>query len=585
MIQRIPERYRPLAGTLALLFGAWVCMYGRIWSFENKPAHRFTAKALLTGTLRLRGMVTHAGHDEQIYNGAVFTNWGFGVPVLQAPFHALAGLIPPLHGFFPDRAIFFTYLAVTMPILWAALDRLLVMVQPAAAPGSKGWRMATSWAATWLVLNATLFPFMSTRFVVYEETLSYLVTFELLALSAYIFALRSWSAASVAGLALAGGIALIVRPIGAVYLCVWGLLVLLERRERVKRVLLFGAVVAPFVVFFFYSNVVRSGSPFGLGFGNSNPAWDFETPILRFGSVCEDSPKHVLQTVARLFYGFFFYVSPDTYFPWMKSCHFGLEERDKAGDPFLGPGILVLLVGMIVGLVRRRVRDLRMYVPYAAMGMLFCTFVARGDGFAWRYVGDFWTLIVLATVQYVYTVPSKSLVPFDRRMTKIMFWAGFAFLARFLVPWEWNTRPDTVDQDQTAKMAEQFHAARWETEGPLPTRLSCDHLPDPEVPYHNGLGWKPGCGVGTYTEVYLGVPAKQDDHYTVRFTTEGFSQPTLQVNVNGRVVTAHRVADANAYEAETSIHYPALASPIVMVTVLWTREAPPPGKLLSIELV
>jgi len=108
-------------------------------------------------------------------------------------------------------------------------------------------------------------------------------------------------------------------------------------------------------------------------------------------------------------------------------------------------------------------------------------------------------------------------------------------------------------------MDRQFRAARWETEGPLPTKLSCDHRPDPEVPYHNGLGWKPGCAVGQYTEVYLGVPAKSEDHYTVRFTTEGFSDPTLQVYVNGRVVQAHRVGDA--YEAETSIHYPRSSRP------------------------
>jgi hypothetical protein len=132
----------PVAGTCVLLLAAWVCMYGKIWSFEKFEAHRFTAKAMLTGTLRLRSMVTLVGHDEQVYNGAVYTNWGFGVPLLQLPFHAFAGATHMAQGFFPDRAIYFVYLAMAMPVLWAALDRLLAMRWGVEA--SPGQRMAVS---------------------------------------------------------------------------------------------------------------------------------------------------------------------------------------------------------------------------------------------------------------------------------------------------------------------------------------------------------------------------------------------------------------------------------------------------------
>jgi hypothetical protein len=581
-IRRIPERYRPLAGTLALLLAAWASMYGKIWYFETKSPHRFTAKALLTGTLRLRGMVTAAGHDEQVYNGAIYTNWGFGVPILQVPFQLLAGLVKSMHGFFPDRAIYFLYLGVMMPILWAAFDRLLAMKEP---PGSsRGWRLAVSWTTTWMVLNVTLFPFMSTRFLMYEEAISYLMIFELLALSAYVFALRSWRPVHIAAMAAAAGIGLLVRPIGLVYLAVWGLLVPLERRSRVQRTLLFGIVAAPFVAFFFYSNWVRSGSPLGLGYGNSNPAWDYETPILRFGSLCQDTPAHFLATAGRLFNSFFFYVTSHPASAWMKHCHFGLEERDKAGDPFFGPGILVLLVGMLYGLIRRRERRLFLYVPHAAIVALFGTFVARGDGFAWRYVGDFWPLILLASVQYVLTLPAAAVMPYDLRLTKIMFWTGFAAMARFWVPWEWDYRADVLHPQEVDALEGQFEAARWQTEGPLPTRLSCDKLPDPDVPYHNGLGWKPGCSVGTYTNVYLGVLPRAQDHYTLRFETQGVTDATLKVYVNGGVYTARRSGDT--YEADVTIHYAALTSPSVMITLLWTRDnEPPPVKLLSIELV
>jgi hypothetical protein len=187
-------------------------------------------------------------------------------------------------------------------------------------------------------------------------------------------------------------------------------------------------------------------------------------------------------------------------------------------------------------------------------------------------------------VQYVFTLPAPAVMPYDRRLLKILFFAGLAALGRFLVPWEWTHRADILPPEDVATMGDEFRLARWQTEGPLPTRLSCDKLPDPEVPYHNGLGWNPGCSVGTYTNVYLGVLPRTDDRYRLRFQTQGVTDATLKVYVNGKVYTAHRSGDA--YEADVMIHYGALTSPSVMVTLLWTREnEPPPGKLLSVELV
>jgi hypothetical protein len=575
-----------LAGVLALLLAAWVCMYGKIWSFEKFEAHRFTAKAMLTGTLRLRGMVTLAGHDEQVYNGAVYTNWGFGVPLLQVPFHAFAGATHMAQGFFPDRAIYFLYLALAMPVLWAAFDRLLgVRWGTAAAPGQ---RLAASWAATWMVLNVTLFPFMSTRFVIYEETLAYMTLCELLALSAYIFARGSWDFGPVCAMGIAAGMGLLVRPIGLLYVITWAALVALE--GRTKRVLLFASVVAPFLGFWLYGNAVRSGSILGLGYANSNPAWEYETPLLRFGTTCCDSPWHVVEAAGRLFGAFFFYIWRTPHDLWLKTCHFDFEERDGAGDPFFGPGVLVLLAGMAYGLVARyRERRLSLYVPYAAMALLFAAFVRRGEGFAWRYVGDFWPLIVLATVQYVYGLPPQDQRPLDARLAKIMFWAGFVAMARFLVPWEWASRADILEPHGdfntahgSVTLAADFAESRWGIDPPMPPKVSCeDH---PRRPFHNGLGWLEGCRTGPFTNVYLGVPPKTSDGYALRIATEGMSAPAVVVYFNGKIYSAEKHGDS--YEAEVNVHYAALGSPIVLTTVLWGRGTEgPPGKLLSIELV
>jgi hypothetical protein len=582
-IQALPARLdwarvRTLgAGVGAFLLCAWVTMYGKLWCYDKYDAHRMTARAMLTGTLRLRALVTHAGHDEQVYNGAVYTNWGYGVPLLQLPFHALASGLGFLHGFFPDRAIFFLYLAFTMPILWAALHRLLGMRHGSTARA--GDRLLVSWAATWLTLNVVLFPFMSTRFVIFEETLAYMVLCELLALSAYIFAMGEWRTGPVVAMGAAAGMGLVVRPIGLLYLGVWGSLVALQRKTR--RTLEFASAAAPFVVFWLYSNWVRSGLVLGLGYNNSNPAWEYEMPLLRFGATCGDTPLHLLEAAGRLFGAFFLYVWRTPSDPWLRQCHFDLEERDGTGEPYFGPAVLILLVALVVRLVRRRERTLTAYVPFAAMVILFAMFVRRGEGFAWRYVGDFWPLIVLAVVQEVSTCPRAQLAPLDLRLAKIMFWAGLVNMLRLLVPWQWTGRPEIVPINEVARMAGEYRASRWEVDRPLPSKIRCgDAL---TTAYNNGLGWRDTCKVATFTNAYLGVTPKAGERYMVRFETEGMTAPSLRVYVNGRIYRAEKRGDV--YQAEVTIAYAQLTSPIVMVTMEWAHAgSPPPGKLLSIEL-
>ncbi len=567
-----------MAGVLALLTGAWLTMYGKLWCFERYDAHRMTSRAMLTGTLRLRALVSHAGHDEEVYNGAVYTNWGFGVPILQMPFHAIARISTSLHGFFPDRAIYFAYVALLAPVLWAAFDRLLAErgdTRPLR-------RLLVSWAATWLALNIVLFPFMSTRFVVFEQTVAYMVVCELFALAAYVFAVPRWGAGPVVGMAVAAGMGLLVRPIGLLYAGVWAALVILEGRWR-KAVLYLGSL-APFAAFWLYSNWVRSGSVVGLGYANSNPAWEWEMPVLRFGATCGNTPWHLLHAAGRLFVGFFFYIWPTATDPWLRQCHFDFEERDGTREPYFGPWVLVLLVGLAVRMARRRERRIDMAVPYAALALLFATFVRRGEGFAWRYVGDFWPLLVLAVVKEVRACTAEQLAPLDLRLAHVFFWAGLVNLVRLLVPWQWNDRAEIVPVSETAAMERRFLVDRWGKDDPMPSRLACDGRGTiASTPFDDGMGWRQGCAVGAVTNVYLGVRPKPGSQYTVRFETRGMSAPRLRLYANGSVYTARR--DGDAYVADVAIRSAALVSPVVVVTIEWAAAgATAPGELLSVEL-
>jgi hypothetical protein len=582
-VERLSSRARIIAGTTALLAISWIAMGLDLWSFERLPEHRFASMAMLTGTLRLRSALSTVGPDEQVYNGAGYTNWSFGVPILQAPLHALARAVGMAGGFFPDRAIYFAYFTLMVPLLWAAFDRLLILRGGHWIERSPR-RQLLSWSATLLVLTCTLFPLMSDRFLIYEETLCYWMVFELLALAAYVFAQPTWHWRRVALIAAPAGIGLLVRPTGLIMMGVWGTIVAVEARPRWRSIAVFTTVAAPFVAFWMWTNCVRSGSPFALGLSNALPYYSYSVLEQRFGSTCVDTPWHFLQATARVFEGFFFVASDDSS-PWMRRCHLTFERRPADGwlypnEGFLGPVVFALLVLIALHALREHGgKRISRLVPIGALAVLIVGY-ARGTTVAWRYAGDFWPLIVLACVQTVRTGWAGAERLFAPPLSIAVLALAILTFARHV--------PSTlggleiVHTRDAAGMWEEFARTRWATDAPMATRLECgDRLPDL---YESGYGWTPFCEVGEVTNVYLGVPDGVGDERVLRFDAPGATAPTLRVSVNGRIYSALRAGET--YAARVRIRRQELFTPVVMVTIEWTRQGETPWSvgLRSIEL-
>jgi hypothetical protein len=555
---------------------------GKIWAFSPMDQHRFTAMALLTGTLRLRWGLLRVEGDEQVHDGAVFTNWGLGIPVIQAPFHAVAHWLKMPTGFFPDRTIFFLVLAAVTPLVWAAFDRLLV-----PRVGASLRRHALSWIAALLTLSCCVFPLMACRFLIYEETLAYFVLVELAALSAYVLVCERWPPLGVAGLAALAGLGLLVRPTGVFYATAWGLLVVLGAR-RVRPAAIYAGAIVPFAGLWALFNRVRTGSFFSLGFGNTLPAREFHTPIERFGSACFDEHGHVLEAAWRLFRALFVEV-PLPSGTWLDACHFAFEVKPAAGDsdmraPFIGPVALLVLVTALVWQLGGRRRSLAALVPYAMIGALFVSYTTRGQGFVWRYAGDFWPFILLACVQLVSALPAR----FDRRFgLPLAAWLAAAAAGQYVLHVRpWAPSSDTLNPHSRAVLWDHFTTARYQMDKPLPSRLLCGEVP--AAPLHNGQGWfqhaSSECAVDTFTNVFLGVPFAPDGAHVLRIVTEYSTAQAVRVYVNGVILVATRNGDA--FELPLKIPEGSLESPAVMVTIEWTRTLSPPQlHLLMIELV
>ncbi len=512
-----------------------------MWTFEAYDRIRFTSMAMLDGTLKLRNGVLLADRDEQVFNGATYTNWGFGAPLLQMPFHAVARWVWRLPWrFFPDRTIFFVYLVLLTPVLWAAFDRLLASHRRLAA--ARWTRHALSWSAVLLVLSRVFFPLMSGRFLMYEETISYMMLCEVLAVAAYVFATPSWGVGPVLLLGAAAGMGLLTRSTTLAYVGMWAVLVLLEGRTR-KSLAAFLTGLAPFLGFWVYSNRVRSGGPFSFGYTNGNTSWDYNLFVQRFGNPCTVTVAHTLRAAGRLFRAMFITASdppaplpplpssglppPEPTTPWYVSCHDGWELRPPDVqsyhlDAFLGPVVLALLAWIFASYLARRERRLSVYVPFLVLAAIFFAFAREVLGFGWRFVGDFWPLLVLIGVQYVRTLPSRADRALGYPLAAIFVLASSAIYTREIEPALSTIQLIDPHGSATPTLAmwDRYVASRDEKDPPLPNKYECGEASKP--PFDNGLGWLKECGVLTMTNVFLHVPERRaDDHYRLRFDTEG----------------------------------------------------------------
>lgn len=576
-----------LIGFAVLVKAAIIAQGGRdlLWRYSHDERHRFTAMAMLHHTLRLRNGLSVMSGDEQVYNGAVYTNWGFGVALLQMPFHAIARHYKSFPGgFFPDRAIYFIYLTGTILVLWLALSRLLAMRRPLP----RGWfrRDVLSWAAVLFAITYALFPLMSGRFIVYEETICYLILVEFVALSAYIFSFETRTLWPMIVMGAAAGMGLVIRATGLIYLGVWGVLVLLERKTM-RSVVAFAAATVPFVAFWMYSNWVKSGSPLSLGYTNSMPWFPWHTPMQRFGTFrCTETIKGTLEAGDRLFRWFFESVSDDpresakAENDYLTRCHFMSEVRPPANstEAFFGLGCLVFLLWTLGHHLVRRERRLEVYVPFATFAFLFYEFMT-GPGFAWRYAGDFWPTFALIGVHYVRYLPPSFAGFLGVRLAVVLAFLSHGSMAKDIETAV--TTIDKLDEGGVRNLESDFNRSFETVDPPLPSQLKCGHVP--WWPYHNGHGWNSNCTTDTFTNFFLGVPKKNGRYYQVRFETEGVTAHTLRLYVNGRVYTARREGDG--YVADVPIDYAKLNMPTVMATIEWTRDfEPKPGKLLTVEM-
>ena len=211
-------------------------------TYQSRDAHRFTAMSMLTGSLKYHYSLVSLVGDEQVYDGAGYTNWGYGVPLSSSvprgcPPHGVAAL-----RVLPGSSDLLRYLALTAAILWAG------WTSPPRTGGEEA-RSCHRFGGTCsrpgrpvAASCAGVYPSIAAHLHVYDETIVYLVFTELVAMSAYVFLLGSRGWAPVVALAAAARLGLLTRPTGAIFLAMWAVLVVLERPCKRAAIVFLGSV-------------------------------------------------------------------------------------------------------------------------------------------------------------------------------------------------------------------------------------------------------------------------------------------------------------------------------------------------------
>ncbi len=552
----------------ALLFLVMAGQYasGTGWDFKSEYsvhlAHKLMSLALLQGNLYYPYSPAYGlDNDYQIFHGAVFSNWGYGVPILEIPFHLLAKAFQPGNAFamFPDRIIFLMYYAASACYGYFALNAYATF---------KGYaktflRTVVITGVLLTVYTATVYWLVSYRFLVYEETEAYFALFQINAIASLLLFRSTGRTAYLYLLGVNAGIATLIRPTGAVYDVVYALTVV-DRRAW-QPLLKYVQGIAPFIAAFLMLNYYKSGHILGAGINNTNPGRDIHYAPVRFGSPCP-AGLHGLQEVATsLFFNLF--VGPKGNTPFLDACGFTLESAAAVFPPFVQWGFSAFLVFYVVLLVKNKWFDFAGAAPLVGLAVMFGSYVyASGAGFAYRYAGDFLPFYILMGAVLLIRANAR----LSPQLILVLAALSFAYPATAAVtviapqlptvlktatptggPGLWGTGPMTYWQ--------KFDAP------PLPATRTCsgNALGFP----HDKFGWNSNCGVTGFVNVFMSVPAadKSSDH-TLVFDLHGAMPDRIYIDGD-----YYHPGRGSVIHFSTVPHY--MITPNILVSFMWTDPA------------
>ena len=452
-------------------------------------------------------------YDLQIFNGAVFTNWGYGVAVLQIPFHYVAQIFG--QSFFSDRAIVIIYVGIfsigsfyTFNNYFERRYNLQSSIQGKLVALVITFVILV-WGFLWLVVD---------RFQVYEETIVYLVICQLSIFLIYVQSQKKISRSLILSAGLLAGLGVLIRGTGLVYILVWGIAFLfLDDNSKItinsllKRSFYYCIGLIPGVSFWLSTNIVKSGSPLSLGYENSTPSLSGQLLNQRFGSTCVESITGYLDTIKEIFFALFLDRIENS--P-LESCNFAVEGP----TPFIGP-IVGMIILVLLGFLCLKRNYVGAGLPLFGITLLFGLLVYAGVGITYRYVADFSPVLALLFFNGASTLnlQKKAFIFLAVAVGVICCWHFiYAFHSKID-----KTGMVASGWDKNLAAAQMVRNYGKKTDKVIPNSMRCSFIDGIEytsnLHQHLQRGWGNNCHLQSGFNLILGLPQSDTNNYMLTF--------------------------------------------------------------------
>ena len=237
---------------------------------EGHPYTLLQVRSFLSGKLAILPHPAGAANDYIWGRGGMHNAWGLGVPILATPFH-LVGRLFGAPGFPDDLRFLILYFLTAVLLAWSmhALQRRRQGTSNAPEPDAL---VASVAAAGFVMVFPTFVGMISSRFLVYEQTIATGALWNVCLLAGIFVLLRRCTPGLLVVVCAAAGFSTMIRIPLAVYgvtTLVLAMMIALRARLR-PRVLLAGLLAFSAVTALdLAGNKLRFGSPFNPGYVNS----------------------------------------------------------------------------------------------------------------------------------------------------------------------------------------------------------------------------------------------------------------------------------------------------------------------------
>jgi hypothetical protein len=480
---------------------------GNYFLFNHLNYHVLQSLSMVHGHLHLPlNPVSHIENDLQYYNGALFSNWGFGIPILQLPFQVVLNQIYP-NRFFPGILIFIFYFLLTANLIWnftkskITKNNLNVLI------------------VSFITLCLTTLWLSSYRFLIYEETALYFALFTINTFIFYTLTLENSSKRNIFFLTINLIFLVLIRPTGLII----AFLIWVDFLIKKRQIIISYSFLSFFVllVFSFFS-YIKSGSFLSSGMENTNPGSNYQLPLVRMGQECPLSIKNFFLNAIN-YLNALLITEPKNFY----GCY-RLEFEDSIAihKPYI-PYILSLATVILFFLVARQKDFKNLFLPFVGFTIFFIIFTIQGFGFAYRYLVDFYFFFFCAIyLLYVYLY-KKNIIKFNflkNILIQILIVSSFINLIVIV-----NLQKSSVHFDTTPL---NITGLTWSFNDTFPQKRSCK---DNKLNEHDKYGWHENCQAPNFINTYISLPSNaKDKKYRLFLSGENVPE-VISIRFNGKV--------------------------------------------------